>query len=245
LLEQTEALSEAHHMSRMYYKLFGGCLTIASLVLGTFASSTALFTGGNSISDEEAVAGQWNIAMGCMGIASTVFVAINTLVSPGALEAAHHDCEKSYNKVRRDITSRLLTAAEGNEASAPISTSIAHFREELDAIGDHSPPIPYRVRKIVVKDVERRRSVRESIRSGDSESSHGSDAVQDPGPCLNVAMSGRIRVSFDLVSDRNLSPVPRREPDGTAPAEPGTLSPSPDAAGALRAPDWRIPTVAE
>lgn len=213
---QTKTLSEAHHQSRIHYRKIGNCLTIVSLVLGAFTSSTALFTGGNSIAETETVSGQWNIALGCMGIASTVFVAINTVLTPGILEAAHHECEKNYNKLTREITAQLLaeSTSRGDMLFSSLWKCIAYFREKLDELEDQSPPIPSHIRKLALLEGDRIKSARRSVGSEASDTSL--DSNRNRAVVVDASPSGRLHVSFDCVSDVVGSPGPSPGPGGVS-----------------------------
>lgn len=207
---QTKTLSEAHNEARAYYKKVGNSLTIASLVLGAFTSSTAIFTGGSSAGVSAAINWQWNVALGCMGIASTVFVAINTVFTPGVREAAHRECENSYNKLTREITAQLLadTSCRGDMLFSSLWRCLQHFREKLDELEDNSPPIPSHIRQIATDGEDRRRSARASTGSEIAWTYRGSDSLRSPLSFVDVSPSGRFRVSFDGESTDLPSPGP-------------------------------------
>lgn len=220
---QTKLLSEAHHQSRTHYRRIGNCLSIVSLVLGAFTSSTALFTGGTSISETENFNGRWNFALGCLGIASTAFVAVNSLLTPGILEAAHHECEKSYNKLTREITAQLLaeSTVRGDMLFSSLWKCIAYFREKLDELEDQSPPIPSHVRKMVLLDGIPERSARTSAGSEGSDPPPESSLNKSPDSArrgsalIDESPSGRLRVSFDISSEGLPIPGTRSTPGGS------------------------------
>lgn len=225
---QTKALSEAHHEAQVYFKQMSACLTISSLVAGAFTTSTGLFSGGTSAALSESVDWHWNIVLGCMGIASTLFVAIDGVFTPGILQASHRECEKAYNKLTREITVQLLADPSSGRTDMMFSSlwmCLAHFREKLDDLEDQSPPIPTAIRKRLVAGKGARR---ESVTSAPSDTgvptpeSSLSPVSHIPGlshlPHLGPSPSRRLRVSFDIANEGCRSPgalpiviVPREE----------------------------------
>jgi hypothetical protein len=201
---QTKYLSEAHHEAQVYFKKMSACLTISSLVAGAFTTSTGLFSGGSSAALSENVHWQWNIALGCMGIASTLFVAIDGVFTPGILQASHRECEKAYNKLTREITVQLLadrSSARNETMFSSLWMCLAHFREKLDDLEDQSPPIPASIRaRFVTGTGPRRESVASTSTEEDTVTEPDTVARTSPSS-LRVSPSRRLRVSFDVKTE--------------------------------------------
>lgn len=220
----TKNLAEAHSESRVYYRRISHLLTIISLVMGACTSSAAVFTGGNSLADNDNIDGRWNVVMGCMGIASTVSVAMNTMFTPGTIANAHRECEKTYNKLTREITAQLvsdLSPDSDHRVFSSLGKCVIYFREKLDEVEDQAPPIPASVRKHAAYVVGTSANTRRNNASiSDDGLNPPSSVLASPSGRLAIPLetfaapwvSSRVAGSLDMKRDSTLVINPRFKP---------------------------------
>lgn len=159
--QRSQELTELHDAARAYYRRINEFLTISSLVLGTFSSSTAIFTGGSAIAASGGVSGTWNIALGAMGVLSTIIVSINTHMAPAKLQQAHHECQSNYNKLAREITVQLHLEKTGTDrVFSNIHQCLRYMQMNFDDLEDSAPAIP----KFIIQKVYDERMTKKHIR---------------------------------------------------------------------------------
>lgn len=140
---RAQELTELHDSARAYYRRANDVLTISSLALGTLSGSTALFTGGSALVSSHAVSGALNVALGCLGVLSTILMSVNRFIDTSALQEAHNESQRSYNKLAREITVHLhLDRAGTDMVFSNIHQCLRYMQASFDDLEDQAPAIP-------------------------------------------------------------------------------------------------------
>ena len=132
-------MARMHDMARTYYTRISAVLTISSLTASVLSSSSSVFGGVVSTHGSDPM----GIAMGVLGILSTVMVSINAFVAAGRLQQEHEDCHRKYVKIARDITVHMhLDTVGTDQVFTNIHQCMRYMQVNMDEIEDIAPHIP-------------------------------------------------------------------------------------------------------
>ena len=149
--QRAVAMARMHDSARALYMCISTSLMVTSISFSVAASSSAVFSGADK------AAGPFDIAIGVVGVVSTLLISINAFVAPGNIQQEHEDCHRKYVKISRDITVHLhLDNVGTDQMFKNIHQCMRYMQIILDDIEDRAPPFPRHIYYIdpTIKDIK-------------------------------------------------------------------------------------------